>query len=586
MRWTVFLQGERGVFSVCPVIPPGALAAGQDILAELLEDTLEARGTVEASRRDYLEMLGQFTRHLKTSPSLPFALEPAALLLPETRDVAALAVAALEGLQLPVLVTASRAGELSVYVLSRDLQPAWRNSGLIAPEALVVEQLRPADCLDAATSSAATRLREETAWTLQTDPLHSHCLHVVGGRSGAAFLVSLNWLVALRDWTGPGDANRLDASFIDEHASSCVPVHLHAEAICGAAVVFDPFLGHHSVLRVASGLVSVVNLTVHLRLCRLQRQLEAGRRAVARKGGDDQSAHWETLNSLTDKLLAQVLEGLASTPLPSSSGGDRDEAELLGAAMSHLEKRALLPLEDVAQRIQFRAELSREVHASQLLMLEGGAGGGLHGALEEARRRQQRGRERLQRIREVFERQRELAACALTQALMLKSKVSSEERQFHSELEVLRVAAAGLDGATEALRQQARQVKMDSRASAAAPGSPYAHLVTSPAKSPLKQVEWFSRRRIAGGAGERPMLVHYTPVKTPAKQTAGTSQGAFDAEELADIKKQLKAQVTSSHILLPVAVTHVYCVVQSLLIGAATESANSLKEVLGDLQDS
>jgi predicted ATPase with chaperone activity len=104
---------------------------------------------------------------------------------------------------------------------------------------------------------------------------------------------------------------------------------------------------------------------------------------------------------------------------------------VLSRAMGHLEKHTIQPLEEMSQRIQFRIDLLREVNDAQILFLEGGgeSGAGLRGVILEARTRQQRSRERLSRLLEIFSEQKETAACILTESLILKSKVFLS--QFH-----------------------------------------------------------------------------------------------------------------------------------------------------------
>ena len=87
----------------------------------------------------------------------------------------------------------------------------------------------------------------------------------------------------------------------------------------------------------------------------------------------------------------------------------------------------MLPMEELSQRLNFRFELTKEVYNAHLLVLGGNSSKGWRGLLGEiqtAKERQLKQVERLRAIRDTFERQRELAACILTQSLALKSKVS------------------------------------------------------------------------------------------------------------------------------------------------------------------
>ena len=232
--------------------------------------------------------------------------------------------------------------------------------------------------------------------------------------------------------------------------------------------------------------------------------------------------------------------------------------------MSHLEKHVMLPMEELTQRLSFRFELTKEVYNAQLMVLGGNSSKGWKGLLGEvqaARVRHAKQMERLKSIREIFEHQRELSACILTQALALKSKVSQnchsillndhawkvsvEEERFFHDLDDIRLQVASIESSVEALRQKSRAWKL-SQAKMRTPGvaTPHAHLIVSPEKSPIKQVEWFSRRRIAAQArpAENPSFIASTPLCTPAKEQS-LKKTRMTSDQVTQITQQLRSQV-------------------------------------------
>lgn len=104
--------------------------------------------------------------------------------------------------------------------------------------------------------------------------------------------------------------------------------------------------------------------------------------------------------------------------------------------MEYLDRAAIGVLEEVAQRLSFRLDLTKDLALTQSQLLgefqEGGDRGGemqgeeregFSATLAAVRSRQEKGAARLMAIKDSFDRQRELVACVLSQALMLKSKV-------------------------------------------------------------------------------------------------------------------------------------------------------------------
>ena len=105
----------------------------------------------------------------------------------------------------------------------------------------------------------------------------------------------------------------------------------------------------------------------------------------------------------------------------------QDPTFVLTKAMSHLEKNVILPMDELSQRLNFRLELTKEILNTQVRILEGDSSRGWKGLLGEimaAEERQLKQQRRVKKLIETFERQRELAACILTQSLALKSKVN------------------------------------------------------------------------------------------------------------------------------------------------------------------
>lgn len=108
----------------------------------------------------------------------------------------------------------------------------------------------------------------------------------------------------------------------------------------------------------------------------------------------------------------------------------------------------------------------------------------------------------------------------------------------------------GAERVVDSLRAQARTLRMHSSVKPKIlHGSPYAHLLVSPEHSPVKQVEWFSRRRI-GATTEKASLLLSTPTHTPSKTPQRTpsqskqSSAELNSEELQAINKQLAVQAS------------------------------------------
>lgn len=121
--------------------------------------------------------------------------------------------------------------------------------------------------------------------------------------------------------------------------------------------------------------------------------------------------------------------------------------------------------------------------------------------------------------------------------------MSAEEERLYGDLEDLRQLSSGLEMTIESLRQQALAVTLSSRPSDQPQlSSPFARLLISPEKSPIKQVEWFNRRRIVQpSSNEKSSLLLTTPKKSLAK-VANETEG-LTKEEIDRIRKQLSSQV-------------------------------------------
>ena len=116
----------------------------------------------------------------------------------------------------------------------------------------------------------------------------------------------------------------------------------------------------------------------------------------------------------------------------------------------------------------------------------------------------------------------------------------------------MRLQVANIESTVETLRQKSRALKLQ-QAKMRTPGvsTPHAHLVVSPERSPVKQVEWFSRRRIAAQArpAETPSFIASTPLRTPVKEHPAESSTKLSQEQVAQITKQLRSQVLSEFLL-------------------------------------
>ena len=114
----------------------------------------------------------------------------------------------------------------------------------------------------------------------------------------------------------------------------------------------------------------------------------------------------------------------------------------------------------------------------------------------------------------------------------------------------MRLQVANIETTLEALRQKSSALKLQ-RLKARTPGvsTPHAHLIVSPEKSPIQQVEWFSRRRIATQArpADAPSPVVNVAFRTPSKESSvEQSSMRLNKDQISEIARQLRAQVLPS----------------------------------------
>ena len=469
-RWTVYLLSNEGsIYALNPVLPDSC-TLDESMIHEMEAWVDECRTQGAGCSESYIDFCLSYIQRLhlpRNDNSRSRKLQSTVESIPKVMPVLQGPIKLLHSEKMmkdmsvidadfPILVTSTEDGEVSIFALTSKLGPSWQHiletpemkpshslEYQSCPEGALVETINILDSIaPQQTASDVSRcLRAEKLWKLAPDPLRKHCIHVTGFSCAASFLISLEWLDALVHASSPEESFKSTA-FLDEHPSTCVPSFLYDApsgssnngkgCISGMCVAHDPFIGHIAFFRTYPvGLVAAVNLTVHLRLCRLQLQLSRvrGNEMTSLGASPQQLTLLDSVDETVEAMTRGILQGISSTPTPSSSliSGQYNEEEgtrILTQAMGHLEKTVLAPMQELASRINFRTELTEEMLRAQAVVLEGKDGKlGLVAAIRKAQEQQKAGRVRLREIQEVFSRQREMAACILSQALALKSKV-------------------------------------------------------------------------------------------------------------------------------------------------------------------
>lgn len=326
LRWSLFIVASDGHIDVlCPIIPSG-IHITSDMKIELItwrDDHSILPGMKQESSVEFIQSLDDFIDHFEhdTFTSTPVNYSP-----PSVRALTTVIplkftnVACVYSNGVPVLVGVSEGGEVSVLIITEDAGPYWGKSTAssyqhnVPWEALVVHTLCVRESLPSSCpSSVVAHVTQDKLWEVTTDPLLAHVLHVVGRTCGCVFMVSIPWLDASSSSSVSSsalqskDANRLD----------CVPVY--APSVCGPlaahVVISDPFLGHLSLFWSGTGGTALVNLTVHTRLCALERRLADGKSQLGRVGASV-DGHYDALDHVTDRLIAGVLRDVNDTPMP------------------------------------------------------------------------------------------------------------------------------------------------------------------------------------------------------------------------------------------------------------------------------
>lgn len=189
----------------------------------------------------------------------------------------------------PVVCVSYSSGLVDVLIFRSDgiesfyVGPSWlhcTNAVLRPAELLFVESVGG---IDNSNSSG------NEMWTIEPDPIFGHIFHLTNRSSCSSFLLSSPWLSkAIDEDNNAASSHKSDeSSFVQEEkntfdssggnsilqSSLLTPVFTPSSAgpLIGFAIVYDPMIGHISLFRKGDGKTAAVNLTVHVRLCELQK---------------------------------------------------------------------------------------------------------------------------------------------------------------------------------------------------------------------------------------------------------------------------------------------------------------------------
>jgi len=228
---------------------------------------------------------------------------------------------------------------------------------------------------------------DHSFWTLLPDPVLHHSLHVTNFRRGVSYMISCSWLERIQEdisnevsssvgntlrTYGHNNNNEEEESPVTgdpilDYPSKCVPVFIlpsnappdkrqcsggggdvtneskhgtntlknnnnssssssmSREALIGMTVLCDALLGHVVLFRCASGFVSAINLTVHLRLSELQESLSRSRESSERLPIKEELSRAVSAEQIrwrhASECIRRVEEGLKGMPSSFEEAG-------------------------------------------------------------------------------------------------------------------------------------------------------------------------------------------------------------------------------------------------------------------------
>ena len=204
-------------------------------------------------------------------------------------------------------------------------------------------------------------------------------------------------------------------------------------------------------------------------------------------------------------------------------------------AKEHLEENTLLPLEHLLQRTQFTEGIIRDMYECQTEILQGNDQGdvGYANRLRVVLEKQHKLKRRIDAVGETLQRQKNLAASALSVSLSTQAKISHAEKVYGTQLRNWNAVCDRLQATIATLQQSKRFVDVVSNPNISTPKP------THPSKSaqspvggtrrvPLTRRDVVSqqRRHHPSGSPYFPSPIRRTAGSNGAHASPGASSGA------------------------------------------------------------
>mmetsp|Transcript_9632 Transcript_9632/g.14498 ORF Transcript_9632/g.14498 Transcript_9632/m.14498 type:complete len:524 (+) Transcript_9632:2-1573(+) len=384
----------------------------------------------------------------------------------------------------PLVLVVWNNGDIEEFLLGGQVLPRWtegKSDTLLPPLLPPLVQIETIALTEVSNESlsgvAASPSLSKDQYTLVPDPESGRNFHVVGSSSGKSFMIDLAWMEECKTNEAALDPpfHKKDTSVPEDSTAFLVFAHSTSEseeptspcsALAGVSIVSNPTVGHIALFRAVDGYMSAVNLTVHLRLMELEghirRRNEEDRIMAVEQSTSGDNDMFE-LQWISERLVLKARKGIETVPKMrrNDKATESECMNALIAAKQHLEENVVLPLEQLMQRTKFSEGIIRDVCEGQLDLLESkgkGEDGVVH-RLESLLKRQAELKNRIIRVGENLQRQKDLAACALSVSLSTYTKISHAEKIYASQLESWKSVASRLDSSIKALERSKAYVE-------------------------------------------------------------------------------------------------------------------------------
>lgn len=202
--------------------------------------------------------------------------------------------------------------------------------------------------------------------------------------------------------------------------------------------------------------------------------------------------------------------------------------DALSRAREHLEVNTVLPLEQLQQRTQFTEGIIRDVYECQIEILQGSSDGGetvgIVSRLKALVEHQEKLRKKIEAVGETLQRQKNLAASALSVSLSTQAKISHAEKVYATQIRSWQAVYERLQASISSLQQTRSFVLGTSSSPSIVSPQPTPNAKQSPMHSTRGSRQTPSRRRDivaqqkAGGSAHSPYFA--TPRRRPVRNPA------------------------------------------------------------------